>query len=71
MFERDMAAAAERERLAMLDKYVLAAAAYRAGMTTREIGAVFGIRSSTATQWKDWGEQETQRRTASAPEAAE
>lgn len=62
MFERDLATAAERERLAMLDKCVLTAAAYRAGMTTREIGAVFDVTSGTASRWKDLGEQEQQRR---------
>jgi hypothetical protein len=61
--ERDLLAAAERERLAALDKYVLTAVAYEAGMTTRELGATLEVTSGTATRWKDWGEEERKRRT--------
>lgn len=62
MFERDLAAAVERERQASLDKYVLAAVAYRAGMTVRDLAAIFGVSSSTATEWKALGEEELRRR---------
>lgn len=71
MLERDLVAAVERERLAMLDKCALTAVAYQAGMTTREIGAVLDVTSGTASRWKDSGEQELQRRAANAPGAPE
>lgn len=66
ILERDLAAAAERERQAALDKCVLVAAAYEAGMTTRDIAAVFGISPDTATRWKDQGMNERARRESAA-----
>lgn len=53
---------AQLEERAKLDKYVRVSFAFDAGMTVRDIGAVFGISSATATHWKAWGEQERARR---------
>lgn len=55
------------EDRAALDKYVRVSFAYDAGMTTREIGAVFGVASNTISRWKDWGEQERARRRSEDP----
>jgi hypothetical protein len=56
------------EERAALDKYVRVSFAYDSGMTVREIGAVFGVTSGTASRWKDWGEQERARRRREDPE---
>lgn len=55
------------EERAALDKYVRVSFAYDAGMTTREIGAVLGVTSDTASRWKGWGEQERARRRLEDP----
>lgn len=54
----------ELEARATLDKYVHVSRAYDAGMTTREIGAVYGVTSDTVSRWKDAGEHERKRRGA-------
>lgn len=54
--EKDVAARAA------LDKYVHVSRAYDAGMTTREIAAVYGVSPDTAKRWKDLGERERERR---------
>ncbi|MGN6126740.1 MAG: helix-turn-helix domain-containing protein [Humibacter sp.] len=58
---------AQLEERAKLDKYVRASFAYDAGMTVRDLAAVFGISSAQAAQWKDWGEQERERRRREDP----
>jgi hypothetical protein len=55
------------EERARLDKYVRVSFAYDAGMTVRNLAAVFGISSGQATQWKAWGEQERERRRQEDP----
>lgn len=50
-----------------LDKYVRVSFAYDAGMTTRELGAIFGVTSGVISQWKDLGEQERARRRQEDP----
>jgi transposase len=71
ILERDLAAAGERERQAALDKYVLVAAAYEAGMTVRDIAAVYDASSATATRWKQLGVKERARRQGAAAPAEE
>jgi hypothetical protein len=58
---------AQLEERARLDKYVRVSFAYDAGMTVRDLAAVFGISSGQATQWKAWGEQERTRRRSEDP----
>lgn len=58
---------ARLEERAALDKYVRVSFAYDAGMTTREIGVVLDVTSGTASRWKDWGEQERERRRREDP----
>lgn len=58
----------EQEQRATLDKYVHVSRAYDAGMTTREIAAVYGVTSDTASRWKDAGERERERRRSGDPD---
>lgn len=58
---------AQLEERAKLDKYVRVSFAYDSGMTVRDLAAVFGVSSATATQWKAWGEQERARRREEDP----
>lgn len=68
-FEAALQTLAEYQRRATLDKYVKISEAYDAGMTTRQIGAVFDVTSDTATRWKDMGEEERIRRGSIPPPA--
>lgn len=55
------------EDRAALDKYVRVSFAYDAGMTTRDLGKAMGVSPDTAGRWKDWGEQERERRRREDP----
>jgi len=57
-------ALAEHERRATLDKYVMVANAYDAGMTVLEIATLFDVSGNTAHRWKDAGTLERERRAA-------
>lgn len=60
--EAELRVYGDLEARATLDKYVHVSRSYDAGMTTREIGAVYGVTSDTVSRWKDLGEQERKQR---------
>lgn len=50
------------EERAALDKYVYIARAIEAGMSERDVAAVYEVSPHTAHRWKVWGEEERERR---------
>jgi hypothetical protein len=66
--EAELRLLAELEARATLDKYVHVSRAYDAGMTTRDMAPVFGVKSSTISRWKDAGEKERERRRSGDPD---
>jgi len=58
----------ELEQRATLDKYVHVSRAYDAGMSQREIGAIFGVSGNAVYHWKEAGERERERRRSGDPE---
>lgn len=72
--ERRAALAAEltmygqREERARLDKYVHVSRAFDAGMTLRDIAAVYCVSSGSIATWKELGEKERDRRRSGDPD---
>lgn len=63
LVEADLAA-----ELRIQDRYVAVSKAFDAGLTVDEIKTIFGIGAATVVRWRDWGEQERNRRSSGSAE---